>query len=146
MFRQLTPDFWVSEQITLDDVDAAAAEGVTRIINNRPEGESADQTPGDAIAAAAAKHGIAYVAIPVTQAGFSQPQITAMLDAIGDAAAPGKTLAYCRSGTRSTLLWALAQSWQRENGDALTATAANAGYDLSPIRAMMDMLANRPEE
>jgi uncharacterized protein (TIGR01244 family) len=131
MFRQLTPDFWVSEQITLDDVDAAAAEGVTRIINNRPEGESADQTPGDAIAAAAAKHGIAYVAIPVTQAGFSPP---------------GKTLAYCRSGTRSTLLWALAQSWQRENGDALTATAANAGYDLSPIRAMMDMLANRPEE
>ena len=142
MFRQLTPDFWVSEQITLDDVDAAAAEGVTRIINNRPEGESADQTPGDAIAAAAAKHGMDYVAIPVTQAGFSQPQITAMLDAIGDADAPGKTLAYCRSGTRSTFLWALTRARMGDDVDNIVAKAAQNGYDVMPIRAMMDALAN----
>lgn len=143
MFRQLTPDFWVSEQISVDDVAAAAEQGVTMIINNRPEGESADQTPGAVIEAAAQEHGLGYLAIPVTHAGFSQPQITEMLSGLDSA--DGTILAYCRSGTRSSLLWTLAQSWQRRDGDELTALAAQAGYDVTPIRAMMDMLANRAE-
>ena len=50
-------------------------------------------------------------------------------------------LAYCRSGTRSTLLWALAQAARGEAPDAIAATAAAAGYDVSPIRALIDMLA-----
>lgn len=144
MFRQLTPDFWVSEQIITDDVVEAAALGATMIINNRPEEESPGQTPGADIAAIAADKGLDYVAIPVTHAGFSQPQIEDMLRALDSAKGP--ILAYCRSGTRSTLLWALAQSWRRRDGNELTAIAAQQGYDLTPIRAMMDMLAKRAED
>lgn len=139
MFRQLTPRLFASPQITLAEVDAAAEQGIGLIINNRPEGESDDQTPGDEIAAACAQHGIAYVAIPVTHAGFSQPQVQAMAAALAGTDKP--VLAYCRSGTRSTLLWALAEASRGEDPNELARLAGNAGYDISPVRALMDMLA-----
>ena len=91
--------------------------------------------------AAARAAGIAYVAIPITHSGFSEPQVHAMVEALSGA--KGKVLAYCRSGTRSTLLWALAESAQGGDPDALTNIAAKAGYDLSPVRPLMDMLKAR---
>jgi len=142
MFRQLTDRLWVSPQLSLAEVERAAAQGIALVINNRPEGESDDQTPGEAIATAAAAHGIAYVAIPVGHAGFSQAQVAAMRAAL--ASTPGHVLAYCRSGTRSTLLWALAEASRGEDPQTLTLQAAGAGYDLSPVRAMMDMLTAAP--
>ncbi len=140
-FRQLTPTVWASPQIGLDEVAEAAARGFVLIVNNRPEDESADQTPGAEIEAAARAAGLDYAAIPITHAGFSEPQVAAMAEAL--AGADGPVLAYCRSGTRSTLLWALARAQAGDDADALAATAADAGYDLAPIRGLMDMLAPR---
>ncbi|WP_296680029.1 TIGR01244 family sulfur transferase [Novosphingobium sp.] len=139
MFRALTDRVFASPQITLDDVAAAAAQGIGLIINNRPEDESEDQTPGPAIEAAARAAGLDYVAIPVTHAGFSQGQVQAMAAALAETDKP--VLAYCRSGTRSTLLWALAESSRGKSAHALSAAAARAGYDITPVRAMMDMLS-----
>ncbi len=139
MFRQLTDRVFASPQIGLAEVAEAVASGIGLIINNRPEGESEDQVPGEDIAAAARAAGIGYVAIPVTHAGFSQPQITAMRAALDGS--EGKVLAYCRSGTRSTLLWALAEASAGKSPDELAEQAARAGYDLGPIRALLDMLA-----
>jgi uncharacterized protein (TIGR01244 family) len=141
MFRKLTDGIYAAPQIGLAEVAEAAAMGMTLIINNRPEDESDDQTPGAEIAAAAEAAGIAYVAIPVTHSGFSEPQVEAMAKALEGANGP--VLAYCRSGTRSTLLWALAESSQGGDPDALTNMAAKAGYDVSPIRPLMDMLRAR---
>jgi uncharacterized protein (TIGR01244 family) len=138
MFRSITTDIMVAPQISVDAVAEAKAAGVALIINNRPEGESDDQIPGADIEAAARAAGIDYVAIPITHSGFSQPQVTAMVEALQGA--KGKILAYCRSGTRSTLLWALAESAQGGDPDALTNMAAKAGYDVSPVRPLMDML------
>jgi uncharacterized protein (TIGR01244 family) len=141
MFRALSPGILVAPQITLDEVAEAARQGVKLIINNRPEDESEDQTPGPAIAAAAQAAGMGYIAIPVTHSGFSEPQVKAMADAVEGA--DGIILAYCRSGTRSTLLWALAEASQGGDPDALTNIAAKAGYDLNPVRPLMDMLKAR---
>ncbi len=141
MFRQLSPRVFASPQIGLAEVAEAKAQGISLIINNRPEGESDDQVSGAEIEAAAQAAGIAYVAIPVTHAGFSQPQVTAMTAAL--ASTDGPVLAYCRSGTRSTLLWALAEASRGESPDALAAAAAAAGYDVGPVRAVMDMLASQ---
>ena len=140
-FRQLTEQVFASPQIGLAEVAEAARSGFGLIINNRPEDESEDQIPGAEIEAAAQAAGLAYVAIPVTHAGFSQPQITAMADALASTDKP--VLAYCRSGTRSTLLWALAEASRGTSPHRLAAAAAQAGYDLGPIRAMLDMLATR---
>lgn len=140
-FRKLTDNITVSQQLTLSDVAAAADAGVALIINNRPDGEDADAPQGDDIAAAAAAAGLNYVAIPIGHSGFSEPQVDAMIAALEQAEGP--ILAYCRSGTRSTFLWALATAKQGGDADVITRTAAQAGYDVSPIRPMIDMLASR---
>ena len=139
MFRKLSDRFYASPQISVSDVADASAQGITLIVNNRPDGESDDQTPGGQIEAAARQAGLDYVAIPVTQAGFSESQVDAMTKALSEAKGP--VLAYCRSGTRSTFLWSLAQASQGANPQKIAAQAADAGYDISPVRAMVDMLA-----
>jgi len=141
MFRKLTDTIYVSPQIGLDEVAEAARIGIKLIINNRPEGESDDQLPGPEVEAAARTVGVGYVAIPVTHSGFSEPQVAAMAKALNEAEGP--VLAYCRSGTRSTLLWALSEASQGGDPDALTNMAAKAGYDANPVRPLMDMLKAR---
>lgn len=139
MFRKVTENVFASPQIGLGEVQEAADMGVTLVINNRPEGESDDQTPGPEIEAAARAAGMDYLAIPVTHAGFSEGQVKAMAEAL--AANQGPVLAYCRSGTRSTLLWALAEASQGGDPETIAASAAQAGYDISSIRPLVDMLA-----
>lgn len=138
MFKRLDDTIFVAPQIDSNAVAEAYATGVTLIINNRPEGESDDQTPGSDIESAARALGMDYVAIPVTHSGFSESQVEAMAEALDNATGP--VLAYCRSGTRSTLLWALAQASIGEHPAVLTEKAVAAGYDLSPVAALMDML------
>jgi len=138
-FRQVSERFWASPQIGLAEVDEARERGFALIINNRPEGEADDQTPGAEIAAAAGAAGLEYRAIPVTPAGFSEEQVREMAEALESAAGP--VLAYCRSGTRSTLLWSLAQALGGRDPDAIAADAAGAGYDVGPIRPLLERLA-----
>jgi uncharacterized protein (TIGR01244 family) len=140
-FRQVTPSFWASPQIGLADVAEAQARGIGLIVNNRPEGEAEDQVPGADIEAAARAAGLDYLAIPVAPGGFSEEQVHAMASAL--AAATGPVLAYCRSGTRSTLLWSLAQAHGGRAPDEIAADAARAGYDVGPIRPLLEMLAAR---
>ena len=139
MFRKLNDSVFASPQIGVDEIAAARSQGVTLIVNNRPEGEEDGQTPGSEIEAAARAAGIAYVAIPVTHAGFSEAQVKAMADALSEAKGP--VLAYCRLGTRSTLLWALAEASRGTSPSFLASQAAQAGYDIAPVRALVDMLA-----
>jgi uncharacterized protein (TIGR01244 family) len=138
-FHELSGSVLASAQITTADVELAHAQGVRLIINNRPDGEAPDQPLGSEIEAAARAAGIDYVAIPVSPGGFDEGQVRAMADALADA--DGKVLAFCRSGTRSTLLWALAQAASGSDPQAIADAAADAGYDLTPIRAAIDMLA-----
>jgi uncharacterized protein (TIGR01244 family) len=138
MFRTLTEMIMVAPQIDVAAVAEAKVQGVKLIINNRPEGESDDQTPGAVIEAAARAEGMDYIAIPVTHSGFSQPQVDAMASALEGA--EGSVLAYCRSGTRSCLLWALAEAKEGAEPDMLSEIAQNAGYDLGSVRPLLDML------
>jgi uncharacterized protein (TIGR01244 family) len=144
MFHQIDDKTFASPQINVAQIAEAKALGVAMIINNRPEHESDDQTPGAEIEAAALAAGMGYVAIPVTHAGFSFPQVEAMEQAL-IAAGDAPVLAYCRSGTRSTLLWALTKAHMGVNPAAIAGAAANAGYDISPIRAQVDMLAAKAQ-
>lgn len=139
MFRKINDTISVSPQITLEDIATAKAEGVTLIINNRPDGEDPSAPQSADIEAAANAAGMDYVTIPITHSGFSAPQVDAMITALEGA--KGKTLAYCRSGTRSTLLWSLAQAKQGVSPDEIARLAGNAGYDITPVRAMVDALS-----
>ncbi|RUN77403.1 TIGR01244 family phosphatase [Sphingomonas sp. TF3] len=137
--RTIDATISVAPQISLEDLAALAAAGFTAIVNNRPDGEDVGQPTGDAIAAAAAAAGLGYTAIPVTHAGFSHPQIDAMAAVLAEAKGP--VLAYCRSGTRSCNLWALAAVKAGAHPDAAMAKAAAAGYDLTGLRPLLDALS-----
>ena len=139
MIRHINESISVAPQIAVDQVAEIAAAGFKTIVNNRPDDEDAGQPSGDAIRAAAEAAGLVYVAIPVTHAGFSHPQIDAMTQALTEAKGP--VLAYCRSGTRSCNLWALAAAKAGRNPNLLLAQAEDAGYDLRGIRPMLDALA-----
>jgi uncharacterized protein (TIGR01244 family) len=120
----------VSPQISPDDVPAIKALGFTTIINNRPEGESPDQAPGEAVREAAEKAGLAYHFIPLGRDGVSPQMVEETREALEGSSGP--ILAYCRSGTRSTTLWALSQAGELP-ADEIVAAAANAGYDMSHL-------------
>lgn len=138
-FRSLTAQYSVAPQISIEDIAAAKAAGFAMVVNNRPDGEEPSAPQGGQISSACAAEGLAYAAIPVGHGGFSHAQLDA-LDAVL-AGATGPVLAYCRSGTRSTHLWALARGRAGDDIDALCDAAAKAGYDLSGLRPMMGALA-----
>ena len=135
MFRKLDDAVSVAGQITPEDIAEAARQGFVAIVNNRPDDEQPGQPSGAEIEAAARANGMSYCAIPITQAGFSANQVEAMEQALS--AAKGPLLAFCRSGTRSTLVWALARARMGDDPAALSAKAEAAGYDLTPVRAFL---------
>jgi len=138
MFIRIDDEVSVAPQIGEGDLPAAAAAGFRLVVNNRPDGEAPDQPPGAAIEAAARAAGLDYVAIPVA-GGFSMPQVDAMAEALDRAGGP--VLAFCRSGTRSTMLWALAAARRGGDPDAIAAAAAAAGYDVSGLMPGLRQLA-----
>ncbi len=133
-FRKLTPGFYVAPQLEPDDFAEAAAMGVRTVINNRPDGEVPGQLSDAEARVLAAAHGLAYVAVPVVSGGISPDHIKAMKAAIDGH--DGPQLAYCRSGTRSCHLWALAEA-ERQDPDHLIDVAAEAGYDLFAMRPVL---------
>ena len=139
MIRPLNDAVAVSPQIAPQDIPAIKAAGYVMVLNNRPDGEEPGQPTGASIRAAAEAAGLSYAAVPVGGAGFGHPQLDAMADALRGA--DGPVLAYCRSGTRSCNLWALAAAKAGRDPGLLVAQAAAAGYDLSPIGATLDALA-----
>ena len=138
--RRIDDTISVAPQILPQDIAEIAAAGFTAIVNNRPDDEDAGQPSGAEIRAAAEAAGLSYTAIPITHSGFSHPQIDAMVAAL--AGANGPVLAYCRSGTRSCNLWALASAKVDGHPDTLMAKAAATGYDLTGIRPLLDALAS----
>ena len=137
--RSINDRISVAPQILPEDMAAIKAAGFVAIVNNRPDDEDSGQPSGDAIRAAAEAAGLTYSAIPVTHAGFSHPQIDAMAAAL--TAADGPVLAYCRSGTRSCNLWALAAAKAGRDPELLVAQARGAGYDLAGMKPTLDALA-----
>lgn len=138
--RPITDRFAVGAQIAPGDVETLAAKGFTLIVSNRPDAEDPGQPDAAVISEAAAAAGLGFRHIPVA-GGFAEAAVEAMSDALAEAEGP--VFAFCRSGTRSTLLWALAQAAAGEDPDTLAAAAAQAGYDLAPVRGAMATLADR---
>lgn len=139
-FIRLGENFFVAPQISTADVARARDQGVTLIVNNRPDAEAPGQPSSAAIAAAAAAAGVAYAHIPVDGRGVSMDQVAALGDAL-DQAGSGAILAFCRSGTRSTIVRAYLEAFRGRPADDIIAEAGAAGYDLSGHRRGLDALA-----
>lgn len=139
--RRLTEDFTAAPQIDPEDVPALKAAGFTHIVNNRPDSEVPPSHQADRMAEAAAAAGIGYTAIPVSPAGIAPADVDRMAAVLAEA--PGPVFAWCRSGTRSTNLWALAEATRGRDASSLVEAAAKGGYDVSGLIPALDSLSNR---
>ena len=129
-FAVLGPKAIVAGQITPAEVAEAAAQGVTAIVNNRPDGEEPGQPAGVEIEAAAKAAGLVYAHLPIS-AELSSDKVDALRDLLAEA--PGRVLLFCRSGTRSAYLWALARARDGMDPDEIVRRTAQAGYNVRPL-------------
>ena len=128
--RPLTDDYAVSPQIAAEDAAAIAAAGYRTVICNRPDVEVTPELGADAIGTAVRAAGMSFVVLPLTHDTL-RAQAAAQRRARTEA--DGPVLAYCASGTRSTLAWALGQAGAMP-ADDIVAAAARAGYDIAALR------------
>lgn len=125
----------VAGQIDPADLPALADAEITMVISNRPDGEEPGQPTAAEIEAAAEAAGVAFRHIPVA-GGITPDGANAMVAALDEA--PGRVLAFCKSGTRSAYMWSVARKMRGADGRELIASAAAAGYDLSPLRGYLE--------
>ena len=135
MIRQLDDRTMVCGQIAPEDVAGLAKQGVTVLVNNRPDGEESGQPLAGDIENAAARAGIAYRFVPIIR-GIGPADVEAMQEALG-AAAGGKLLAFCRSGTRSALVCALAHREEGASREDVEQKLTSAGFDSGPIAHLL---------
>ena len=135
--RQVTTRYHVSPQISAEDVSALKEAGYSSIICNRPDAEVPPSHQAAAIGAAAEAAGLAFEVHPLTHQTMT-PENVARQAALVEAS-DGPVLAYCASGTRCTVVWALSQA-PHQDPDAILTTAAEAGYDLQGLRPTLEAL------
>ena len=130
----LTPGLSVTGRLDRADIDALAQAGIRTIINNRPDDEDPGQLPAAEARRLAEAHGIAYHHIPVTGASLTKDDVEAFAATLRTA--PQPIVAHCRSGTRSTLLWALTRLREGADPLVLIAEAARHGIDIAALPAV----------
>lgn len=138
--RALTPSYAVSPQIDPADLPAIKAAGYTTIIDNRPDGEIPPDLHTEVMRAAAESLGLAFIANPVIGGAMTMDNVTAQRAAID--AATGPVFAYCASGNRSSVVWALAHAGQMPTDD-LIGIPARYGYQLDHLRPTIDSIAQQ---
>ncbi|MES3007729.1 MAG: TIGR01244 family sulfur transferase [Pseudomonadota bacterium] len=127
--KKVNESFAVTEQLSVEDVAALAAQGVKSLICNRPDGEAPGQPSYAEIAAAAQQHGMSIRHVPIVSGQVSQADVEAFGAALTELPAP--VVAYCRSGTRSINLWALDQGSKGMPVAEILKTGSALGYDLT---------------
>ena len=135
MIRQLDDRTFVSGQIAPHEVAGLAQQGVTVIVNNRPDGEEPDQPLASKIEEAAAAAGIAYRFVPIIR-GIGPADVEEMQKALREAKG-GKMVAFCRSGTRSAFVCALAHREEGMASDEVQQRLTQAGFDPGPIAHLL---------
>lgn len=132
--RQLTQDYAVAPQISLDAAQQIKALGFTDVINNRPDPEITPDIQTQAMRAAIEAAGLVFHENPVI-GGAITPENVRVQSAVM-AQAKGPVLAYCASGNRSSIVWALTQAGARP-ADDLIGIAAQHGYNLEHLRGAL---------
>lgn len=133
--RQITPRYYVAPQISPDQMGALKEAGITRILSNRPDEEVPPAYSAASMQAAAEAAGLEFVHQPLTHQTMNE-EIIAHNRSIG-ADQDGVTLAYCASGTRSCIAWALGQAGL-QSADAILTAARAGGYDIDNMRPYLE--------
>lgn len=138
--KHLRDNLYVAGQLQPDDLQNLADSGIKTIINNRPDGEESGQMDHSQAQQLATTHGIAYHYLPMANGQPLPPNLVAEFKAVLEATAE-PVLAHCRSGMRSTLLWAIGQILAGNvTPDQAIEAGQSAGIPLANARTMLENL------
>lgn len=135
MIRQLDERTMVSGQIAPKDVAGLAEQGITVLVNNRPDFEEPGQPLAADIEEAAAQAGITYHFVPIIR-GIGPADVEEMQKAWREAKG-GKLLAFCGSGRRSAFVCALAHRDEGASPHEVQQRLLEAGFDPDPIAHLL---------
>ena len=135
MIRQLDDKVMVSGQVAPHEVAGLAQQGVTVLVNNRPDGEEPGQPLSSEIEDAAAAAGIRYHFVPIMR-GIGPSDVECMQEALRDTEG-GKLLAFCRSGTRSAMALGLVKRHEGASAEEVQQCLSDAGFDPGPIAHLL---------
>ncbi|SBT18342.1 Beta-lactamase hydrolase-like protein [Marinomonas gallaica] len=137
---ELSPQYFVSPQIEIADLESLKSQGFVVVVNNRPDGEAEDQPCSSEIQVAAEQAGLRYVYNPVDLKRLSSKEVAAQDELIK---ANDKVFAFCRTGTRSSVLWVLAKQEDEMSFVTLVADVMKKGFDLGRCLPAMERLKKR---
>lgn len=138
--RPLSDSYAVSPQITPEDIPAIAAAGYSMVICNRPDEENPTELAAEVLRPLVEAAGMGFVVNPVIGSALTMEMVEAQRAAI-DGTKEGKVFAYCASGNRSSIVWALALAGRQPTDDLINA-AKQYGYQAGQFRNLIDRLAN----
>ncbi|MEX0306065.1 MAG: TIGR01244 family sulfur transferase [Ruegeria sp.] len=138
--RPITPRYAVSPQISVEDVPAIAEAGFVKVICNRPNTEVPPDQQSDAIGQAVRDAGMEYEVLELTHQTMTPDNVALQRDLAESCGGP--VLAYCASGTRCSVVWALGQCDRLSTDEILDATG-KAGYALDGLRPTLEQLRGR---
>ena len=137
---QLDSLYYVAPQILLEDIEVLKGLGFERVINNRPDFESDDQPTDNALRAKVEALDLEYISNPVELSKLSKEHVDIQSEALDTSK---KTLAFCRTGTRSSVLWLLSENAKGKSSEELSSYVAGKGFDLSRCATAMAPLLNK---
>ena len=133
--RMLTPRLSVSPQIAVEDIPAIVEAGFKTVICNRPDEEVPPSHQAAALRTAVEAAGLKFELLPLTHQTMTPENIATQRNYYEENEGP--VLAYCASGTRCSVIWALGQAGEL-GVDVVLTTALQAGYDLSGLRPRLE--------
>lgn len=139
--RQLAPNYFVSPQIAPADMPVLAQAGFTTVICNRPDAEVTPDLQAAAMRAAAEAAGLRFEVLELVHQTLTPENARLHRELVENGGE--KVLAYCRSGTRSSVIWAMGQIGPRSVEDVMAATRA-AGYNLDSYLPLFQQVALNP--
>ena len=137
--RPLDEALSASPQIAPTDLPAIAAQGFRSVMSNRPNGEEPGQPSAEDLRQAAEAAGLAFAHVPVVGGAISDQDVADFREALANL--PQPVFGFCRTGTRTTTLWALANAGA-QTPENLIARAKSAGYDLGALRPRLEGAAS----
>lgn len=140
--REITPRYCVSPQISVEDIPSLVELGFTSLICNRPDVEIPPSHQAAAMQAAAEAAGLTFVINPLTHDSMTEDRLGLQRQVLDQSS--GKVLAYCASGTRSTVAWILGHAGSIPV-DELFLAAAQGGYQLDALRPQVEFLAQQSD-
>ena len=103
----LSDTFFTAAQVSVANVELLANHGVTTLVCNLPDGETANGETSADVRQAAEKAGMGFHYLPVVHGHFDPSNVSNLRQIL--AKEKGKIVGYCRSGARSANLWSMAQ-------------------------------------